>query len=113
MRLPCFRLCRSLSRRLDLRGWQYKRKCAALPDLAVNPDSPTHHLDQLLRDRQAQPSTAVFARGRAICLTKLVKDNFLVFALYADTRIDHGSPDHRLAVLVLDLDVNRYASFFG
>ncbi len=66
---------------------QRETELAALVQIALHPDPPAHHLDQFSSDGQPQARPAKLARGRAVRLTKLVKNDLLVFRPDADSRI--------------------------
>ena len=75
---PC---SRHRVRRLRLRHGRVQRDSRTvkwnvlpLPTVALDPDPPAHHRDQLRRDRQAQARAAVLARRRAVRLGERLED---------------------------------------
>src|SRR5205809_369984 len=67
-----------------------KMKGAALAEpFALHPDSPSHHPDELLRDRQAQPRASILPRRRAIRLLERLEDQMLLLRRNPNPRITH------------------------
>src|SRR5690606_30326553 len=61
----------------------------ALPDLALHPDAPAHHLDKLPRDGQAQAGAAHLPRRRAVHLAEGLEQLVHILAGDTDTGVDH------------------------
>ena len=61
--------------------------------LAFDPDPASHELDQLGRDRQAEPRAAEPAGGRAVGLLEWLKDRFQFFGGDADSRVGDGKAE--------------------
>ena len=69
---------------------------AALADLALHPDAPAHQLDQLGRDRQAQPGAAVLPGGRGVGLGERLEERLLLLGRDADAGVADGEVQARL-----------------
>ena len=61
----------------------------------LQPDSPTHQLDQTLADRQAEPGAAVFAGGAGIDLDEGLEQCGLAVRLNADAAVLDPELDQR------------------
>ena len=77
-----------------------KPELAAPPRRAVHPDRAAHEFGEFLRNREAQPGTAVFARVRLIDLAELLEELAPAFGVDADATVLDGdaqpdAPLHR------------------
>src|SRR5216684_7956749 len=79
----------------------------ALAQSALEPDAPTHAIDQLRDDRQAQPSATKPPAGRNISLRKSFEDELLFFRRNSDPCIGDAEVQNN-AILVLRLFAHLY-----
>ena len=59
---------------------------------ALDLDAPMHQLDELTRDREAQPRTAILARRGGVCLGKCSKNRLELVRRNAASRVAHREP---------------------
>src|SRR5207244_2026438 len=70
-------------------GGEMKRAAFAVAR-ALDPDPAAHHLNELRRDRQPQPSAAILARRGGIRLLEGLEDALLLLGRDADPRVGDG-----------------------
>src|SRR5258708_35892235 len=82
---------------LDRRRIALKRNIApepaASPGLTLQPDCPSHELDELFRDGEAEPRSAIAAIDRRIGLGEFVEQANALLRSDADPRVDHLDAD--------------------
>ena len=90
---------------------------AALPGLALDADGAAHQLGEPLRDRQAEPGAAVFARGRAVRLLEGLEHAGPLLRRHADAGIADAQafrpPEEKVNVLQVRLATNFKAAAFA
>src|SRR5262249_38563427 len=87
---------------------------APLPRLALDPHSPSHELDELQRNGQAQAGAAVFARRRGVDLRKGLKEETQLLARNADARVTYREMEAgRRFVLGFALDTHGHFARAG
>src|SRR5579883_2773563 len=90
---------------------QSKRKSRSLSHHALHRDLASLQLDQLARDRQAQPGSSEAARGASVGLAKCLKDIVQCCWRDADPRVMHR--DTQYVVAFQDATAQRHPPFFG
>ncbi len=81
---------------------------------AVDADGSSHHLDQLLADRQAEPGAAVLARGGSVGLHEGREQRRDLIRPYPDSRIGDGEAKGCRAVLLpFERRIQRHFSPFS
>src|SRR5271163_518603 len=87
---------------------------APLADCALNPDLSTHQLHQLPRNRQSQPSAAVFSGCRGIRLGEVLEDASELLGRNSDPGILHAEKQgSRLCALRILLYFNIHSPGLG
>jgi hypothetical protein len=82
--------------------------------LALDADLASHHLHDLLGDRQSEPGAAVFARSRGVRLRKRPEQLRPLLLGEPDARVGHGVTEPDLLARVFDpLDAHQHVALLG
>ncbi|HEY6895495.1 MAG TPA: hypothetical protein VI258_15075, partial [Rhodanobacteraceae bacterium] len=73
----------------------------AFSNRAGHADPPAHHVDELFRDRQAEPRAAEFARRRTVGLHERIEEALLIAFLDADAGVVDEKPQLGLIAIIL------------
>ena len=76
-----------------------KKNRLPVAELALHPDPPAVQLDELARDRQAEPRAVVRARRRRVHLRELAEDQLVMLGRDADAGVAHFDDEHSDAVV--------------
>ena len=68
---------------------QVTREGASLTDRATHTQAPTHELDKLPTDREAESGSTEAARRRRVGLAERLEDMFELLVRNADPRVGH------------------------
>ena len=87
---------------------------APRPDLAVDPQTAVHELDQARRDREAEAGPLVLAGGRPVGLREGLEDDPLLVLLDTHPRVAHLEVQLEVGPLrLVDLDRHEHLSLVG
>ena len=83
---------------------QAEKECRALAELAFQPYLTSVHLDELFRNREPEPCSAVRPSMAPVDLSEALKNKLLVFFGNADAVITYRKQDARRLFFYADFD---------